>query len=318
MGKSKIQIIANPTARSGKARSLAERTLQWLHQQTDRTVNLEFTKGIHDAVRITRESIINGADMIVCVGGDGTLNEVANGFFIEGKSINPNCELGVINAGTGGGYARGLGIPASFEAQLELLLQPTSIFADVGRISYSDMHGQRVERLFLNECQVGIGSDVAAFVGKKFKFFGGPVAFGLTATYLALKAKPLQLTISYDDKEANSECLIGLVVGNGYECAGGMKLTPDARVNDGLLDVLSMHEMNIPQRLFNLSKVYDGKHMLSPHFSIRRCQKLTIETPQKIVLEADGEIFGYGPYLIDLLPSSLRVISGTTYKPTYE
>ena len=86
--------------------------------------------------------------------------------------------------------------------------------------------------------------------------------------------------------------LIGLVIGNGTECAGGMKLTPDAKLNDGFFDVLSMNDMTVAQRMLNLSKVYSGKHILSPHFSVKRCKKLQIRSDTEVSLEGDGEMLG--------------------------
>ena len=89
-------------------------------------MNLTFTKEKNDAMVITREAIYNGASVIVVIGGDGTVNEVVNGFFIDGTPVKPFCELGIINCGTGGGYARTLNLPQPIENQIDLLLQPGS------------------------------------------------------------------------------------------------------------------------------------------------------------------------------------------------
>ncbi len=302
-----IQIVVNPTAGSGKAKRIATDVLEKIKNLSDSLINMTFTEGKNDAMIITRKAIINGAGMIIAVGGDGTINEVVNGFFVDKKPLNSFCELGIINCGTGGGYARTLNIPQSLEQQVDLILQPESINLDLGCAYYQDFSGKTLSRLFVNECQTGIGSKVASVVGKNYKIFGGTLAFGLMATIQAVLIKPLTLNIEYDNEPVQEFSLIGLVVGNGIECAGGMKLTPDAKLNDGLFDVLSMHEMSIGQRLLNLSKVYSGTHILSPHFSVKRCKKIMIRSDVKVTLEADGELLGYSPFEIEILPAALKV-----------
>ena len=307
METNNIQIVVNPAAGSGKAKRAAYDLLYKIKSASAFDINMTFTKAKNDASFITRKAINDGATLIIAVGGDGTVNEVVNGFFVEGNPLNPLCELGIVNCGTGGGYARTLNNMLSPGQQIELLLQSGSIPLDLGHITYQDYSGKTAIRLFVNECQIGIGSEVASKVGGKSKIFGGTIAFGLAATVQAILMKPLNLEIGYDNEAFQKFRLLGLVVGNGTECAGGMKLTPDAKLNDGFFDVLSIHNMSINQRLFNLSKVYSGTHILSPHFSIIRCKKLKIRSDKELSLEADGEILGNSPFSIEILPAAIRV-----------
>lgn len=307
MEKGNIQIVVNPTAGSGKAKKSAETLIQKIADYYGGEVTLTFTEKKNDAKFITRKAIEKGANMIIVCGGDGTVNEVVNGFFLEGKPLNHSCELGVVNCGTGGGYARSLKSPKSTGLQIEQLLKNGSVAMDLGSITYLDSNGNKKNRLFANECQVGIGSRVAEAVGKKSKLLGGTIAFGFAATVFALYMEPLELEIKYDDDAYEQIKLIGLVVGNGTECAGGMKLTPDAKLTDGYFDVLTINDMHVFHRMMNLSKVYSGKHILSPYFSIRRCKKLQIGSDIGVKLESDGELLGNSPFTIELLPAAIRV-----------
>jgi len=307
MNTSYVSIVINPSAGNGKAKRIAQSLLQKIKSSCDFEININFTTGKIDATLITRKAIMDGASMIIAVGGDGTINEVVNGFFQNEKPLNPICELGVINCGTGGGYARTLNSPHSIELQIEQLLQPGSRILDLGRISYTESAGTKAERLFVNECQVGIGCKVAQSVGRKSKIFGGTIAFGISATLFALFMKPVKLKVGFDEDDLKELTLIGLVVGNGTECAGGMKLTPDAKLNDGYFDVLLMNEMQVSDRMLNLSKVYSGKHILSPFFSVKKCKKLQIRSDFDLSLESDGEILGNSPFDIQVLPSAIRV-----------
>jgi YegS/Rv2252/BmrU family lipid kinase len=304
-----VNIVINPAAGSGKAKRIAQTVLQRLKSNSDFEINIDFSKEKNDATSITRKAIRNGASMIVAVGGDGTINEVVNGFFEEGKPLNPLCELGIINCGTGGGYTRTLNNAGSTRQQIDQLLRPGSSNLDLGQICSHDCSGKTINRIFVNECQTGIGYEVASFVGKKSKIFGGTIAFGLAAMVLAMFLKPQILFLGFDNEAFEKFRLIGLVIGNGTECAGGMKLTPDATLNDGLFDVLLIHDMNTGQRMLNLSKVYSGSHILSPHFSVIRCKRLQIRSDIEISLEADGEILGNSPFDIQILPSAIKVKS---------
>lgn len=302
-----VTIIINPVAGNGKAGKEAQVILEKIKNQSDFEINIAFTGGKNEAEKITRKAINEGSSMVIAVGGDGTINEVVNGFFAGGKPINPLCELGVIDCGTGGGYARTLKCPRRISEQIDLLVNSESKALDLGQISYRGPSGKTVSRLFANECQAGIGCNVASSVGKKSKIIGGTLAFGIAATLFAFSMKAIKLVVVFDNEAPVELSLIGLVVGNGTECAGGMKLTPDARLNDGFFDVLSIGEMSITQRILNLSKVYSGKHILSPYFSVRRCKKLKIESETELSLESDGEIIGNSPYNIELIPAAIKV-----------
>ncbi|MDP4276186.1 MAG: YegS/Rv2252/BmrU family lipid kinase [Bacteroidota bacterium] len=306
--ETEILIVANPAARSGKAEQVASSVYQKIKCHfSGSAVRLAFTKRNNEATDITRKAMANHTSLIIAVGGDGTINEVVNGFFENGKLLNPACELGLINCGTGGGYAKTLNIPQSLDQQIELILQAGSVKLDVGCITYQDSWGITCKRFFVNECQLGIGSKVAALVGKKYKMLGAPVAFGLMAMIQAMRAETLRLTISYDDESPQTQPLIGLVVGNGVECAGGMKLTPDATLTDGFFDVLSIYPMSIAERLLTLSKVYSGTHVNSPRLAVRKCKKLAINASTAVAIEADGEMLGTAPFQIEVLPMLINV-----------
>jgi len=305
-----IQIVVNPIAGNGKANKIAKALLHDISSFSGSRVNLIHTEKANDATTITREAIKDGAGLIITVGGDGTINEVVNGFFIDGYPINPDCELGIISCGTGKGFGNSLRLPRSVEQQIELLFNAKAIPIDVGRIMYHELSGEPAYRMFINECQTGIGSKVASMVGQKQKILGGSFAFGITATIQAILMKPLLLNIEFDNEPVEEFNLIGLVTGNGTECAGGMKLTPDAKMNDGLFDVLLIHEMSVIKRLFNLTKVYSGSHISSPYFTIKRCKKLKIRSDIQVSLEADGEMLGVSPFDIELMPAGIKIKTG--------
>ena len=305
-----IQLVVNPIAGSGKARKAVPFILKKFGELSNSEIRIAYTTGAEDAVYITHDAIVDGASMVVSVGGDGTINEVINGFFIDKAPINPLCELGVIDCGTGGGFASTVNLPGSIDKQIELILQSTAVSIDFGCVDYIGPSNKPTSRFFIGECQTGIGSLVVSKIGSTLKAFAGKYAFFLVSTLAALTLKPSKLKVRFDSDIDQEYHLLGLVVGNGIVCGGGMKLTPNAKLNDGLFDILLIHNMGLVQRLMNLSKVYSGKHILSHHFTVKRCKKISIQSDLPVSLEADGELLGYSPFSVEIFPRVIKVKVG--------
>jgi diacylglycerol kinase (ATP) len=159
----------------------------------------------------------------------------------------------------------------------------------------------------VSECQVGIGSVVSAAVGPFAKRFGGRVAFGATALRYVVAYRATRIAVSYDGSSWVSLPLLGLAVGNGSVCAGGMQLTPDARLDDGQLDVLAIHAMGVGRRLRSFPLIYAGTHVQSPRFQVRRTTELRVAASSPTPVSADGEPLGVTPCRITLFPRALRI-----------
>jgi diacylglycerol kinase family enzyme len=177
----------------------------------------------------------------------------------------------------------------------------------VGRVRYSRPDGTVAERLFVNECQAGIGGAVVRAVGMGHKRLGGTLAFGLAAVSELVQCGSAWLRVELDEGRAASDAFLGLVVGNGATCGGGMRLAPDALPDDGLLDLVLIGSMSVPERLWAFPRIYRGLHTRIPEVSAFRCRHLTVEGPRNVPLEADGELLGGLPCEIDVLPGVLRV-----------
>lgn len=309
MSEKTVHAIVNPIAGGGRTGRLIPRLQTEIEKRFGTDCVIHATRQPLEATNITRKSIMTGAKLIIVMGGDGTVQEAVNGFFNDRKLLDPACELGILNFGTGKGLLQTLNLPSSLEEQLDLIAYSSSNLLDVGCVVYKDEKGNKQECFFLNECQVGIGGDVVTEVSMKHKYFGGTLAFGSVAIKQALFYKALNLTVKFDDKQIISRNLIGVVAGNGAFCAGGMRLTPDARPDDGQFDVLLIHDMNIFNRIWNFTKIYSGKHIKSQYVTLRRSKSLLIDSEKPALIEADGELLGTVPCEISLLPAALKVKS---------
>lgn len=303
----KVHVIINPVSAGGKTGARKLEILKALDRRLGKGYSFCVTSAPLEASSSARKAILDGSELVITVGGDGTIQETVNGFFSNGNLINPSCQLGIIDSGTGHGFTQSLGLPTGLEEQLEVIHTGQIQSIDLGKVIFSDKNGQRRERYFINECQAGIGGEVVKLVRSKHKRWGGFIAFGSIALFAALRYPNRPMTVEIDGVTKITGRFIGVVIGNGKYMAGGMNLIPHARVDDGLFDILFIHEQSIPQRLWNFPKIYSGRHLASSKFTQYRGKRVTLSSSEMITLEADGEFLGSLPCAIEILPSILQV-----------
>jgi len=262
-----------------------------------------------DATRSTRTAIEQGAELIVVIGGDGTVHEVVNGFSANGRLINPSCQLGVVGSGTAQDVIKSFNLPASTKDQIAVACGHVRRSVDVGKVSFTDPAGVLREQLFLNECQPGIAAVVVQRFQAHHKWLGGFLGFGLTAVTTAATHKEQVMTVELDGKNIVTDAFLGVVVANGGYAGGGMHFAPRAKVDDGLLDVVIIHKQQIPSRLLNFPKIYFGTHINLSWISYYQARAVNVTSAEKVPVEADGEFLGYLPCAMEVLPHSLLLKS---------
>jgi diacylglycerol kinase (ATP) len=306
--KHKVYIVANPVAGAGKAEAVIERLPSLLQGGIGAEYRLLTTDSKGAGIELGRRAVEQGAGLIIIVGGDGTINEVVNGILSSEKFQHKGCDLGIINCGSGGGLAQSLGIPHSLEEQVDTLLNASAKPLDVGKLRFVNPDGAPAERFFVSECQAGIGGAVVTKVGAAHKQMGGLLAFASAAVAQLFHYKSKHIRVRMGDGRELSNAMLGVVVGNGRYCAGGMQLTPAARPDDGFLDVLTIGDMRLPRRLSAFSKVYSGKHIYLRDFSLTQTDAVSVESEEPLWLEADGELMGLSAsYQISVCPGAIRI-----------
>lgn len=307
MKPSRRHIILNPASGAGRTGKRKAEILAICDRYLGREHTLCVTRKPGEATASARAAASQGAELIVAVGGDGTIQEVVNGLFADGRPLGPDCALGIIDMGTGHGFAQSLRLPDGVESQVELIAGQGYRMVDVGQASFADDGGRPKERYFVNECQAGIGGDVVKRVGTMSKRFGGTLAFGASTLAAAVRYPNQVVTVQVDDEAPRTQKLIGVVMANGRFMAGGMKLTPAAFLSDGLLDILLIHEQSLMERLKNFPRIYSGTHIDLPKFGLVRGRSILLSSPESVPVEADGELWGSLPCRVKVLPAALRV-----------
>jgi YegS/Rv2252/BmrU family lipid kinase len=302
-----IHIIINPVAGGGKAGQKLDAIKTEVSRRFNGQARLYITQEKGHATRIASDIARQSPGLVVAAGGDGTIHEVVNGFFETEKNTFHDCVLGVLKFGSGNGCADSLALPTALADQFDLLARPGCVAIDIGHIQYRDDRAVSASRVFINEFQLGIGAEVVSSTGVKLKQLGGALAYGLTAVKTALTFRGPRIEVTLANGSVYSGRYLGVVVGNGAHTAGGMLLTTDASLYDGVFDLLLMHAMTVPVKLLNFPKIYSGKHIHSKSFSIHRSTSIAIKAQEVMQAEADGEVFALRMCEVDVLPSALRM-----------
>lgn len=299
-----MMLIVNPASANGRTGK------QWpgLKAQLEARglcFDAQFTRGPHEATELARQALHQGYRTIVSVGGDGTTNEVVNGFFApDGQSINPDAELGILPRGTGGDLGRYLNIRRNTDDALNRLLAGKSRLIDLGRVTLT-VAGQRLSRLFINVADVGLGGDTCHVVNSTSKALGGFVSFlwGLLKAVATYHNKRVAVTV--DGREVLNGMSLTTVVTNGQFFGGGMHVAPEAQFDDGLFDIILVGDFGKLELVANLKKLYNGTILTHPKVKQVRGRHVTIHCPGAVV-EVDGEEAGLADAEFEILPAALK------------
>lgn len=300
------KVIINPFARGGRTGKRWPQISELL-KDAGLSFDHDFTEGVGHGIELAREAVAKGYELVIAVGGDGTVNEVVNGLVDEGGK--GRATLGIISMGVGSDAVRSLGIPRDYAEACRLFSNFKRVTIDLGAVEY--MRGnERVRRLFVNTA--GLGFDAAVIEGTKrrLKIIRGTVPYvvGLMTTLVTYRNKEAALSI---DGVRQDERIFFVVVNNGRYFGGGMKIAPDADPCDGLLDVVIAGDAGKIEVLWFLPRVYRGTHVTHPKVRMYQAKSIEVNSSQRLLLQADGELLGEAPASFSVLPAALTVaISG--------
>lgn len=266
-----------------------------------------FTSRPLHAVELARQAIRDGYECIVAVGGDGTVNEVTNGFFENGKVLNPNAALGVLCRGTGGDFRRTFGWELDLKSGVERLKGDKTQPFDVGLVEFTDHEGKTASRYFANIASFGISGQVDAEVNKGSKALGGKVSFMVGSLKAFMKYADRKVRIRMDDKPEETVQVTTLAVANGRYFGGGMCVCPEADTNDGIFDVTIWSGYGVSDFVFKSKALYAGTHTRFAGTRTFKCKSLVAESDEEVLIDVDGEQPGKLPCRITILPSAIRL-----------
>lgn len=304
----KITFVINPVAGNGKI-SRRWAGLQHDLQQKLPGMRTEFTGAAQEATVLTRRALHAGCDMVVAVGGDGTINEVVNGFFENGNLINQHACLGVLAMGTGSDLVRTLKPSGDIGKLAEKFEKMEARTCDVGKLNCQSLEGRKSVRYFINIADAGFGARVAHRVNNSSKRLGYFVSYftGLLRTLRDYKNK--RVAIQVDGGSPWQQTVNSVIVANGRYFGGGMFVAPTAQPDDGLFDIVVVGDISRTEAVLNLQRLYTGRLAEHPKVSVVRGKRITLESEQQVFIEADGELPGMLPAQFEIVPHAIKVIS---------
>ena len=260
------------------------------------------------ATELTRQALNAGYKTIMSVGGDGTMNEVVNGFFEGGKLMYEDSRLVVFSRGTGCDFIKTLGIKKGIEELLLTLERNETRKIDVGRVDFIDTVGKTVTRYFMNVADIGLGAETANRVNKHSKLLKGFLSFMLGAVCTIILYKNKNFEVVIDDKTILKARMNSVIIANGKYFGGGMKVAPEALVDDGVFDIITLGDLSKLELIKSFPLIYDGKHLSHPKVKMYRGSKVKVRSNGEGLIEVDGEIPGSDDAEFELLPKVLNIL----------
>jgi YegS/Rv2252/BmrU family lipid kinase len=303
-----LVFIVNPKSANGRTRR------QWgtfegsLRASLGKDFEVVMTERRGHATSLATAALLGGANTVVSVGGDGTLNEVVNGFFDStGRPWNPEAILAILPVGTGTDFAKTFPTPRSPEALARALRAGTAQAIDMGVCEFVQ-DGNRRSRYFLNVAEFGSGGAVVDRVNRSWKLFGGRLSFLIAILRTLPRYKNTRVTYEVEGSPPKEVVVNDFVIANGRYFGAGLMPAPSADLTDGLLDIVIFGDINFRTARRNLPALRRGEHLAMKDVTTFRCHEIAIRCENEMI-DLDGEFVGRHPVRFAVLPKALWVLA---------
>ena len=305
----KAVVIVNPMAKKGGVGRDWPAIEDRLRQAIG-AFDARFTPAAGAATDIAREALAQGADHLIVVGGDGTVNEVLNGAMANDVLLNPDLVICPIPVGTGNDLCRALGLLEPADAPYRAITEGSRRRIDVCKVTCTGLDGGASLRYAFAVASFGSAAEISyrTSTSRYLKKLGGAFSYYMVMLLVTLtyRARTVRLTV---DDGFDEELLVytGLCC-NTETGGGGMKLAPGAEIDDGVLDLVVFGDMKRREVLLKPpSWLFEGHHVKHPKVRVLRGRKFTAEGDPAMLVDADGETVGRLPVQIEVLAATLNV-----------
>ena len=310
-------VIVNPNSGGGKTGAAADELLRIIGNHLGE-LDTALTERPRHASEIAESAAREGRDVVVAVGGDGTIHEVVNGLMRARAELGRAPKLGIVAQGTGGDFRKSLGLEHRLDRYCQAIASGTTRAVDVGAFSYADDDGATREAFFINILSVGMGGLVDRYVARASRSLGGTFAYLGASVRALIDSDVGRLACTLHDGETSELVELetrSLAICNGQFFGSGMQVAPMASLDDGRFDVVSMGAA--PKLSFMVSSlsIYKGKHVEQPGVRVFSCDRIEItllneEIRQQFPLDVDGEPLGLLPIDVRVVPRAIEIFTG--------
>ncbi|HIA00302.1 MAG TPA: diacylglycerol kinase family lipid kinase [Myxococcales bacterium] len=300
-------VIVNPCSGNGSTgrrwRSFEQRLGQVLSD-----FDVVHTTARGHATELSSQGLRDGYQMIVAVGGDGTVHEVVNGFFDEAGQVIGQPVLGLMPAGTGGDYRKLWGLSSDTLESIDRLAGKDVQLIDAGKVTWNNEAGQEQRRYFANIASVGLGGAVSKQANEQSKILGGKVSFFIASARALLRHNNKDLTLETDGKNTRQALITMAAFCIGRYFGGGMMVAPNADPSDGLLDVVTV-ENATRMEMIAMTSIYKGEHLDNPKVQWWQGAEVLVSNnnSDECLIELDGEIYGTLPARFSVLHQAFNI-----------
>lgn len=303
-------VVVNPNAGRKKGKKDWDKISSLLHR-AGISFKAVFTEFQRHAIDISVTNIEKGYNKLIVVGGDGTMNEVVNGIFQQKRFPTSDISLGMITVGTGNDWGRMFNIPQEYAEAIRTIKKNSAFVQDAGVVKYYNGETE-FSRYFVNIAGIGFDALVVSKANKKKEQGkGGAWSYLKSLIVSLMKYRSTRTMIFIDDREIRNEVFnisIGICKYNG----GGMMQLPYAVADDGLFDVTVINKISKYDVILNLKRLYNGTITRHPKVDAYKGKTIFIDSDPLIHLETDGESLGHSPFTFEIIPRSIRVLTGET------
>lgn len=298
----KTLVVVNPHASHGQSGSDFQEKIRPVIEARLGDFAVHITKGPGDATDFLRAN--PDYERVISVGGDGTLNEIVNGL-IQGGS---KASVGVIAVGSGNDFARAIDLPRDYEKMVTIAIGQKTREIDLFEVRHRDFQGEMATRYAVNVVGAGFDAAITNRMNKSRFNTSGKTAYLLSFLIEFITCRTYSMSFSIDGKPVSSKYYF-LTMGNGNYFGGGMRIAPDAVIDDGVIDVVGVGKMAKLRLLYHFPKIYKGEHLKVRSVYHYTASKLTVASDRDVIIQMDGEVVGKLPMDISVHRKSLKIAS---------
>ena len=309
----KVGVILNPVAGGGRLKQDWTMVAAAIERHLG-AFDMRETQAERDAERLALEVAVEGYELVLAAGGDGTASEVADGLLQAVGEGHAGTALALLPCGTGSDFARGLDLPRDIDALLARIAASEARMIDVGRICYVDDHGALASRHFINIASAGLSgaADRAVNADKRKGRVSAKLLFLWRTATEFLRYRFQTVSITVDDGEPFEARVALVAAANGRFFGGGMMIAPDAVLDDGQFDFVILRAASKLRLIWDIRLLYGGRHRNHPAITIVRGKRLLVEpvgdaNGNSALVDIDGESPGQIPAQFEILPRALSV-----------
>ena len=303
-----IVFIVNPASANGRMRRRWKTYERAFRRELGTTFAVRTTDHPGHAIDMTRTALGEGATTIVSVGGDGTLNEVVNGYLRHREDArNTDARLAVFSVGTGADFVKTLAMPQTPAALARIIRDREARKIDAGLCEFLD-GGIRRMRYFVNVAEFGSGGAVVDRVNRSTKILGGRLSFVIAILRTLPRYRNTRVVYEANGDPPKEVVVNDFVVANGRYFGAGLMPAPAADLADGLFDVVIFGDIDFKTARRNLPALRRGEHVSLKEVTTFRCRELTIRSAEEMI-DLDGEFVGRHPLRFAVVPNALSILA---------